>query len=64
MNNLKPVKLQKDTTLTFRINSLLKDHLQSKAESEGQTLTQYLTGLALNDLKLNETILTRQALGS
>lgn len=64
MTKLKTVKLQKDTTLTIRVNSLLKDHLHSKAESAGQTLTEYLTGLAFKDLKMNETELTRQALSS
>ncbi len=64
MNKLKMVRLRKDTTLTIRVNSLLKDHIQNKVENNNQTLTEFLTNLVCKELNINETQLTRQALGN
>ena len=57
------VKLLKNTTLTIRVNSTVKDALFAQAEKEGLTLTDYLTKLALRDLETSPLELTKLALG-
>jgi hypothetical protein len=61
---MKPVKFQKDTTLTIRINSLLKDHIQKQVEADNITLTDFFTNLAVEYYQINKNELTRAALGS
>jgi NMD protein affecting ribosome stability and mRNA decay len=57
------VKLQKDTTLTIRINSTVKGALLDKAKSQDITLTEIITNLALRDLNTSAQDFKKLALG-
>ena len=38
-----PIKLQKDTRLTIRLNSLIKDAVEEEAKNQGLNLTDFVT---------------------
>ena len=57
------IKLQKDTTLTIRVNSLVKAALAERAEQTGQNVTELLTNLALRDLGTTPQDFKKLALG-
>lgn len=57
------IKLQKDTTLTIRVNSLVKNALAERAEQTGQSVTELLTNLALRDMKTTPQDFKNLALG-
>jgi|DEB0MinimDraft_12_1074336.scaffolds.fasta_scaffold503288_1 hypothetical protein len=60
---MQTVKLQKDATLTIRINSKVKDALFDKAKSQDLTLTEIITNLALRDLNNTAQDFKKLALG-
>jgi predicted HicB family RNase H-like nuclease len=57
-----PLKLMKDTTLTIRVNSLVKAAIVDQAEQQGESLTEFITKLALRELKADPRELTKLAL--
>lgn len=62
-NDMQVIKLQKDTTLTIRVNSLVKAALAERAEQTGQNVTELLTNLALRDMKTTPQDFKNLALG-
>ena len=62
MDNIK-VKLEKDDTLTIRISHQAKEVIRQRAATEGKTLTDYITTLALENAGTDEGDLLTLALG-